>query len=145
MQEAVEQATRAYAAFFEGLSPETLPGLRRLVAPDVQFRDPLHEGRGVDAMQRGLKALLDNVDDTRFAIRGIATTERTAFIAWTLTFRRKSRRSLWTITGVSEVRLDPQDRVSNHVNHWDSGGQIYEHIPMLGGLMRTIRRQISGQ
>jgi len=145
MQEAVEQAARAYAAFFESLTPETLPGLRRLVAPDVQFRDPLHEGRGVDAMQRGLKALLDNVDDPRFTIRSIATTEHTAFIGWTLAFRRKGRRSLWTITGVSEVRFDAQDRVASQVNHWDSGGQIYEHIPMLGGLMRTIRRQIAGQ
>lgn len=143
--DATMQAVRPYVSFFETLSLDTLPRLHGLAAPDVHFRDPLHEGHGIAAMDRAVRAMLTALDDPRFTIRTMASCGRTIFLAWTLVFRRRNRRSQWTIEGVSELHLDAQDRVAQHVNYWDAAGQLYEHVPLFGSVMRTIRRQVVSQ
>lgn len=138
-----DAATAApYVAAFAGLTAETLPALLRLVAPDVHFRDPLYEGHGVDALERALRAVVTALDDPRFAIGTVAAADGTVFVSWTMTFRRKGKRGEWRIEGISDLRFDAQGRVARHLNHWDAAGQLYEHVPVLGSLMRTIRRQV---
>jgi hypothetical protein len=136
------KVARAYADFFEGLTPEQVPDLSRLAAPDVHFRDPLTEGHGIDALERAVRAIFTAMDDPQVKIGTIATAGRTIFIVWTVTFRRKGRRNEWTIQGVAELEVGAQDRIVRHFNYWDAAGQLYEHVPVLGSLMRTIRRQV---
>jgi steroid delta-isomerase len=46
------------------------------------------------------------------------------------------------ITGMSEIHFAPDGRISEHIDHWDSGGQFYERIPVLGWLIRLVRKRL---
>lgn len=136
-------AVAAYAAFFETLTPETLPQLRDLCAPDVRFRDPFNDVTGAAHMESIFRDMFRPLVAPRFAVTHWAVSGETAYLRWTMTFRRTSGGRLWTIEGVSEVRFDAAGRVVAHIDHWDAAGQLYERLPLIGALLRRIRRRLS--
>lgn len=44
--------------------------------------------------------------------------------------------------GMSQVRFNDQGQVAFHQDFWDSGKNIYEKIPVVGGLISTIRNRM---
>ena len=137
-------AINAYAAFFEGLSPESLHRLDELCAPNVRFRDPFNDVSGVARFRAVLAKMFRDVGDPRFAVTDKAFSGRTCYLRWTFTFRsRGSREERTRIEGVSEVHLDAAGKVTAHIDHWDAGAQIYERVPLLGAVVRMVRRRLS--
>lgn len=133
-----------YAAFYESLSPETLPRLRDLVTPDVRFRDPFSEVRGIDAMLRIFAAMYEDCTDVRFIITGSVRQEQKAFLTWRFYFkpRRLNADEPWEVDGVTELHFTQDGRVAVHLDHWDSGSQFYGRLPLLGPVIRFLRRRL---
>lgn len=138
------ELARRYAAAFTALSPHDLDGLRELVAPEVRFRDPFNDVRGVDRFVAVFARALEDMEELTFATSKIAVDGDTAFLRWTMRGRPRSRwlGAALVVDGVSEVRFDPDGRVAEHVDHWDAAGQLYERLPLLGGLLRVLRRRL---
>jgi hypothetical protein len=44
---------------------------------------------------------------------------------------------------MSELRFAADGRVREHIDHWDAAAQVYERLPLIGGLMRLIRRRFA--
>ena len=137
-------AMDAYAAFFESLSPESLHRLDELCAPEVRFRDPFNDVSGVARFRAVLAKMFRDVADPRFEVTDKAFSGRTCYLRWTFTFRGiGSNTELQRIDGVSEIHLDSAGKVIAHLDHWDAGAQIYERIPVLGAVVRMVRRRLS--
>lgn len=49
----------------------------------------------------------------------------------------------WPVDGVSEVHLTPDGKVAAHLDHWDAGSQFYARLPVLGFLIRLVRRRLA--
>jgi hypothetical protein len=47
------------------------------------------------------------------------------------------------IEGVSEVRFDAAELVVEHVDYWDPAAAVYERLPLLGGVLRGLRRRLA--
>jgi hypothetical protein len=47
------------------------------------------------------------------------------------------------IQGASHLRLDGQGRVAQHRDYWDAAEELYETLPIVGTLMRWLKRRIS--
>jgi predicted ester cyclase len=139
----IEPNVRAYTAFFEALTPETLAGLSRLCARNVRFRDPFNDVTGVERFQAVLARMFHDVEDPRFTVDDWAISGRAAYLRWTFTCRPPRGREPWTIVGMSEVRFDEEGRVTAHIDHWDAASQVYERIPILGRVMRAVRRRLA--
>lgn len=139
----IAEGLKRYLAFYADLSPETLPQLRDLVTPDVHFRDPFNDVRGTDAMLAIFAAAYRDCTDVRFAIDGSVREGAEAFLKWRFYFRPKrlGPGEPWEITGVSEVHFTPEGRVAVHLDHWDSGAQFYARLPLIGALVRWVRRR----
>lgn len=136
-------AVAAYAAFFEALTPETVPKLRDLCAADVRFRDPFNDVTGVATLEAIFNDMFRLLIEPRFVVSDWALGGDTAYLRWTMTFRRAPGGQLLTIEGVSEVHFDPTGRVIAHIDHWDAAGQLYERLPLIGAVSRWIRRRLS--
>jgi steroid Delta-isomerase len=136
----IPDSVAPYAAFFETLSPASLPHLDRLVTDDVVFRDPFNDTRGAAAMRRVFVRMFADVADPRFVVTAAAREGDVAFLRWEFT-GRTGRRTL-RLEGVSEIRFAANGRVSAHIDHWDSAGQLYEHLPVLGWVLRRLRRRL---
>lgn len=138
-----DQRIRDYIAAFETLTPETLPELIRMCAWDVHFRDPFNDVHGVAQFRRVFEKMFEDVAEPRFAVTDWARSGCNAYLRWTMSFRPKRGRETWTVEGMTEVRLTEQGLIAAHLDHWDAAGQLYERLPVLGALLRAIRRRLA--
>ena len=44
--------------------------------------------------------------------------------------------------GISRIRINPTGQVILHQDYWDSGGNLFEHIPVVGWLIRRIKARL---
>jgi hypothetical protein len=131
----------AYGRYFENLTPDTLPDIARIATPDMRFRDPFNDVRGIDDVIRLLATMYAH-GTPRFEILDRALGQSAGYILWRFTNDPGGGRAPFVITGMSEIHFAPDGRISEHIDHWDSGGQFYERIPVLGWLVRLVRRRL---
>ena len=129
-------------ALFEQLSPSDLDHLDRVYAPDTAFKDPFNEVRGIPAIRRIFNHMFDSLDEPRFVVREAIAQGDQAFLTWDFLFRMK-RFSTQTqcIRGGTHLRFGTDGRVTLHRDYWDAAEELYEKLPLLGALMRWLKRR----
>lgn len=130
-----------YAAFFEALSLDSLSQLSQHVTEDVHFRDPFNDFTGRPRMERAFRHMFKLLDEVRFEVLDVACGDTAAYLRWTMIYRRRQgpeRR----IEGMSEIVLAEDGRISAHIDHWDAAGQLYEKLPVIGAILRRLRRRL---
>ncbi len=135
-----KDAINRYIDFFENLTGDTLPELKNLVTTDVRFRDPFNDVVGAARMQNVFTNMLRDTEKPKFKIYRKVVDAQYCFIKWT--FAAQSRVGPLQIDGVSEIVLDDSGRVKTHIDYWDTGETIYEKVPIIGPVLRFIRRRI---
>lgn len=130
----------AYIAFLERVTPDTVDALYDHVHPDVRFKDPFNDVRGAAAMHAVLADMFAHVDDLVFKVHETATTGRTTFIAWTLSGTLSNRP--WSVDGTSRLVVDDNGKLLEHIDYWDAASGLYERIPVIGWLLRRLRRRL---
>ena len=130
----------AYITAFEALTPGRLDTLRAVCSGDVRFVDPFNDVRGIDAFIAVFRHMYQTLDDAVFEVTDRATGRDASYIRWTLSARRKGSSERFTITGMSEIHFDKSRRATLHVDHWDAAAQLYERVPVLGWVLRRLRR-----
>lgn len=139
----IEAAARRYADFWRELEPETTGRLRELAAPELRFVDPFNDLRGRDTVVAMLNHMFQSVEQVRFDITRTAVDREVAFYRWDFTCKVRGRRIGVAIAGMSEVRFDAAGLVLSHIDHWDAASQVYARLPLLGGLLRQVRRRFA--
>ncbi len=132
----------AYVAFWETVTPSGLDRLDRVFAPDIRFQDPFNDIRGHDALRAVLAPMFRHLDDPRFVVTRTADAgDGVWLLRWDFACRFRGRD--WGFPGMSEVCLGPDGRAVAHIDHWDSGTHFYARLPLLGGVVRLIRRRMA--
>ena len=126
---------------FETLSQDHVNTLADLYNAEAFFKDPFNEVRGHAAIIAIFKHMFKQVDAPRFKIRQSILEHNDAFIVWDFYFciKNKSGPEL-CIHGSSHLRFSPDHKVIYHRDYWDSAEELYEKIPGLGWIMRSLRR-----
>jgi hypothetical protein len=139
MTQDIAASLAAYARFYETLTRGRVPQLRDIVNPGVGFKDPFNDVRGVDAMIRVVTALFDH-GTPRFEVLDQAVSPHAGYLLWRCTIAREGHLPR-IVEGMSEIRFDGQGRAIDHVDHWDAGAQFYERLPVIGTVLRLIKRR----
>jgi len=139
------EAVQAIVELFENLKPEDLGHLGRHYAPDAFFKDPFNEVRGVPAIQKIFSHMFEQLHEPRFVIADRVLQGRQAFLTWRFEFKPKGQASaeIRTIRGATHLHLDEQGRITSHRDYWDAAEELYEKLPVLGALMRWLRRRLA--
>lgn len=141
----LDAATSTYAGAFESLSPATLDRLAACLDEDVYFRDPFNEFSGRERLLTLFRTMFETLESPGFRVRDTAVSAtavpEVAYLRWTMTFSRKGRP--YAIEGMSEVSFNEQHQVVSHIDHWDAASQVYAHVPVLGALIRIVRRRLA--
>lgn len=129
-------------AYFEQVSPAALSRLGEIYADDAYFKDPFNEVRGVAEIRRVFEHMFVQLAEPRFVIRDTVAQGADAFLTWDFRFRlRRFRDGEQLIRGASHLRFAPDGRVCFHRDYWDAAEELYEKLPVLGGLMRWLKRR----
>lgn len=127
---------------FETLAPADLETLGRVYAADARFKDPFNEVRGVPEVQRVFAHMFQALDEPRFVVHDIVVQGDQCFLTWDFRFRfRRFDRALQTVRGATHLRLDAAGLVTEHRDYWDAAEELYEKLPLVGGLMRWLKRR----
>jgi len=131
-----------YVRFYEAMSQDGLSRLPDLVAHDVRFVDPFNDVRGAAALQRVMLKTLHDLPGHRFVVTHRAWDGDTCLMRWLFEAETKGGLKL-SFAGMSELTFDSEGKVACHVDHWDAGKHFYEKLPLLGALLRAIRRRVA--
>ena len=129
-------------AFFESISPQSAARIDAIYAADAWFKDPFNDVRGVAAIRRIFEHMFVQVEGPRFVVRDVVAQGNDAFLTWDFLFhsRRLGEREQ-VIRGASHLKFDADGRISCHRDYWDAAEELYEKLPVLGGLMRLLKRR----
>jgi len=135
----IDQIVRA----FETLSPAAVETLDALYAPDARFKDPFNDVRGLPAIQGIFRHMYVALENPRFVITGRIVQGAQCFLTWEFRFgfRRFKQGQAQCIVGGSHLMLDDAGRITLHRDYWDAAEELYEKLPLVGGLMRWLKRR----
>ncbi|MGQ3054614.1 MAG: nuclear transport factor 2 family protein [Roseateles sp.] len=126
----------ALIAGYEALSPAGLDSLVALYADDCSFKDPFNEVRGRAAVRRVFAHMFETVKTPRFVVRHAIVQGDQCFLGWDF------HAGDLVIRGASHLRFDAAGLVVDHRDYWDAAEELYEKLPVLGALMRLLKRQL---
>ncbi|SNS19370.1 SnoaL-like domain-containing protein [Noviherbaspirillum humi] len=127
--------------FFETITPQSVDLLGDIYTPDAYFKDPFNDVRGLDEIRRIFSHMFVQVQAPRFVVRSAIAQGDEAFLTWDFLFRMKRFSSAeQCIRGATHLRFAADGRLAFHRDYWDAAEELYEKLPLLGGLMRLLKR-----
>jgi steroid Delta-isomerase len=132
-------------SFFETVSPETVSRIGGLYASDARFKDPFNDVQGVPAIEHIFRHMFTQVEAPRFVVTERIVQYDSAMLAWRFEFgvRVGKRVHPQVVNGVTHFKFDGEGKVSLHRDYWDTGEELYMKLPVLGWLVRALRRRLS--
>jgi hypothetical protein len=116
----------------------------RVYAPGAFLNDTLKTLHGAPAIRDYFVKTAQGLDSMTVVFDDVAVAGGNYYFRWTMETRMKNLavgKTVRTI-GVTLVRFDPQGRVLLHQDFWDSAQGVWEHVPVMGSVLRWIRAKI---
>ena len=137
------QATQNLATFFETLSPQSVSQLPTIYDAQARFKDPFNEVQGLPEIERIFRHMYVALDQPHFVVTGQVVDGSQAFLTWEFRFRFKrfDTTTLQAVRGASHVVFNEQGLVTMHRDYWDAAEELYEKLPVLGGVMRWLKKR----
>lgn len=128
---------------FEHLSRERLSELAALYTEGARFKDPFNEVFGSAAITHIFEHMFESLHEPRFVVSQRIVDSAQVFLVWEMHFRFKRFDTVTpqVIRGGSHLRLAEDGRVQDHRDYWDAAEELYEKLPVVGGLMRWLKKR----
>jgi hypothetical protein len=136
-------ALDAVVQWFEHLTPATVRDLSKYYAADARFKDPFNDVRGVPAIEAIFVHMFEALVAPRFVVTGRVAQGAQCFLTWEFRFgfRNFHQGREQVILGASHLVFDAEGKVQLHRDYWDAAEELYEKLPLVGGLMRWLKRR----
>jgi len=133
--------TAEVAAYFETLTPARVTDLGQFYAPQAHFKDPFNEVQGLHEVKRIFEHMYVALEAPHFVITGSMVDGAQAFLTWDFkfTFKRFDTTNLQTVRGGTHLQYDLNGLITLHRDYWDAAEELYEKLPVLGGVMRWLK------
>lgn len=141
MQSVIERFTHYYAE----LDSQPPSELSALYHPDAVLQDPFGEHQGFAAIHRYFTHLLANVEHCRFSIAPPLCDGHRFAVTWTMHWShpRIAGGEMLALPGCSVVDIE-DERIIQQRDYYDAGEMLYEHLPLLGWAVRSVKKRVRG-
>lgn len=139
----MKDAVDRIVVFFETLTPQSVAQCAAFYTPDALFKDPFNEVRGLSDVQAIYRHMYIALDDPHFVVTARVVDGNQCFLTWDFKFRFKNfhRNTEQTVRGGSHLLLAEDGRISSHRDYWDAAEELYEKLPVVGSLMRWLKKR----
>jgi steroid Delta-isomerase len=128
--------------FFEQLQPADLDRLAALYTEDARFKDPFNQVQGLPAIRNVFEHMFRTLHQPRFVILAVLVQDHQCFLTWDFRFGApRLGAGEQCIHGGSHLLFAPDGRVQSHRDYWDAAEELYEKLPLVGSLMRWLKRR----
>ncbi len=141
----VAKANPSIQTFFNGFNKDSMGLLDEFYAPDILFRDPVSEIRGIAGIRAYYAKLYENLISIRFDFDKEVAQGNEVFAPWVMHMRHKAilGGAEIVVPGVSHIRFKDGKAVY-HRDYFDMGAFVYEHVPVLGAGVRYVKKKVAG-
>lgn len=126
---------------FQTLTPAGVEALDTIYAPRARFKDPFNDVQGLAEIQRIFRHMYVSLENPHFVVTGRIVQGNQCFLTWEFrfAFRRFKQGQPQCILGGSHLVLGGDGRITLHRDYWDAAQELYEKLPVVGGLMRWLK------
>ncbi len=131
--------------FYQELTLERVALFSKFYSEDAYFKDPFNEVHGLASIQRIFTHMFHQVDEPAFKIHERLQDGKHVMLVWELHYRsgRSGARPKQVIRGASHLKLNAEGKVFFHRDYWDAAEELYLKLPLLGWLMRALRKKLA--
>ncbi len=136
-------AVNDIVTFFETITPQSIARVAVLYAPDATFKDPFNDVRGLPDIERIYSHMFEALNAPRFIVTSQLVDGPGCFLIWEFKFYFKNfdKTTEQTVRGGTHLLLDAQGKITAHRDYWDPAEEVYEKLPVVGGVMRWLKKR----
>lgn len=133
-----------FLATYQQLQASCLDLLAEIYTEDIVFIDPAHEIRGRQQLTAYFAALYANISEIGFDFSEPMLVGNRGYVQWSMLFRhpRLNGGRVVTVPGTSFLRFADSGLVEYHRDYFDLGALLYEQVPLLGVVIKTLKRRM---
>jgi hypothetical protein len=136
-------ALKRLIQYWQSLTPDAVDRIADVYAEDAYFRDPFNEVTGIVPIKHIFADMFVRLIEPRFTIVESIEQPHGVMLIWDFDFRIRDLKPAMPrrIHGASHIRFAADGRVIYHRDYWDAAGELYEQLPLVGGLMRWLKKR----
>jgi steroid Delta-isomerase len=127
--------------YFENLSIDDVKHMASFYTADAYFKDPFNQVTGVQAIAKIFDHMFVKVNAPRFVIVSVIEGENEAFLSWDFFLTFKGETVPRKIHGATHLKFAADGRIASHRDYWDAAEELYEKLPLVGSIMRFLKKQ----
>lgn len=133
-----------FTDFYENCTHQSISQLSGIYANNICLIDPVAEHNGLKSVERYFSQLLLNTVSCQCSVQAISGNESNKFVTWNMRFVHPKLNGGRTINveGITHLKIQ-NDLIVYHRDFYDMGQMVYEHIPLLRSIIKTIKHRIA--
>lgn len=132
-----------YGKFFERLSQDNNQEFyEQFFDQNSLFEDPFQKVVGIEKIYKVFENMYTTLHDPKFVVQETIEKENVAYIAWHFVYALRPGAKRECFRGISRVEFSKDAKVISHTDYWDAASNVYEKIPVLGTVLRYVKRKI---
>jgi hypothetical protein len=143
MTDQLPQMIAGVQDLYTNLTAVETADVARVYSNAIVFRDPLHQVEGIEPFCNYLNGLSQNLNYCRFEFIDTTTTANRSWLRWNMHYSHPAirRGAGLTLEGTSLLQ-HKNDKVVYQQDYYDMGAMLYEHLPMMGGAIRLLKKRL---
>ncbi len=146
MTEAVDYRGKAetYARAHGTMKLASVDAVVDLCAEDIVFHDPFNDTLGKTELRHLFIDMFKSTKNPRTEVTDLFGGRRRWIIKWRFQAGLPMIGAL-DVVGLTELSLAGDGRVASHIDYWDAGLPIYGRLPIVGSVVRSVRKRLSAK
>ena len=138
---AVERFQRLLSDF---KAPDFAERVSEVYAEDAFFNDTIKTVHGVEQIREYLVESGEAIDKGEVEFVDLVSDNGNYYFRWVMTiqFKKLADGEDTRSIGMTHIRFNSQGRVVLHQDFWDSSAGLFEHVPVLGWMLRKAKSRL---
>ncbi|MBY6205613.1 nuclear transport factor 2 family protein [Halomonas denitrificans] len=142
---AIDDGLERFGRTFADLTADDVgERMRELYADRLYFNDTLVTLESSEAVGDYMASTGDKLQVSRVDVDHTLRDGHEVYVRWTMHFETAAfgMKVESNSVGMTHLRFDEAGRIVLHQDFWDAAGGLYEHLPIVGAMLRTARRMM---
>ncbi len=140
-----QESLNAFTTFLQKIDDKSYveANTAKVYAADAYLNDTLVTHHGPEQIKAYFLNTADTMSQYQITVDDTVSSGVDHYVRWTMVFAAPKLNSGKPVesVGMSHVRFNSAGQVIMHQDFWDSGTNIYGQLPVLGGMIESIRRR----
>ena len=136
-----ERVRNAYQTLGSNKLSDALAAVESLYSEDICFEDPSHAVQGRTELMDYFHKMFSGLGKCDFRFHRTISNDTEIFLSWTMIFSHSRLRNGETlrVEGASYLKTR-NGRIYYHRDYFDMGAMLYEHLPLIGRILRRLKQ-----